>query len=83
MSSNQYTIRSVPDHVDQALRRLAVESGRSLNAVALEALERGLGLGQGPVVQHDLDFVIGTWEEDPEFDRAMEEFERIDEEVWR
>jgi hypothetical protein len=83
MSSIQYTIRGVPDHVDQTLRRRAVETGRSLNSVAVEALERGLGLGDGPVIHHDLDFLIGTWEEDPEFDRVMEEFERIDEEQWR
>lgn len=44
--SRQYTIRSVPAKVYQALRRRA-------------------------------------WQEDPGFDRAMEAFERIDEELWR
>lgn len=31
---------------------------------------------------HDLDFLIGTWVEDPEFDKAMEEFEQIEPEYW-
>lgn len=31
---------------------------------------------------HDLDKFAGTWIDDPEFDRAMEEFDRIDEELW-
>ena len=81
--SIQYTIRGIPAHLDETLRRRATESGRSLNSVAIEALQRGLGLEGGPVLHHDLDFLIGTWEEDPEFDRVMEEFERIDEEHWR
>jgi hypothetical protein len=31
---------------------------------------------------HDLDEFFGTWVEDPEFDKAMEDFERIDPEDW-
>ena len=83
MSNIQYTIRSVPEHVDDALRRMAAEHRISLNAAAVKALERGLGLEGEPVIHHDLDFLAGSWEDDPEFDRAMEEFERIDEEMWR
>jgi len=32
---------------------------------------------------HDLDDLIGTWEEDPEFDRAIEAQRQIDEELWK
>jgi len=32
---------------------------------------------------HDLDHFIGTWEEDPEFDRALEDQRQIDEELWK
>jgi hypothetical protein len=34
----QYTIRNVPDTLDEALRRVARERGKSLNEVAIEAL---------------------------------------------
>ena len=35
----QYTIRSVPEHVDRELRRRASEQHKSLNTVILETLE--------------------------------------------
>jgi plasmid stability protein len=81
--SRQYTIRSVPTEVDQALRLRAQQEAKSLNTVAVEALARGLELDATKKVNHDLDDLIGSWEEDPAFDRAMEYFERIDEEIWR
>jgi len=81
--SRQYTIRSVPVEVDQALRRRAQREAKSLNAVAVEALARGLELAATTTVFTDLDSLIGSWQEDPAFDRAMVDFERIDEESWK
>ena len=78
----QYTIRDVPASVDAALRRKARAEGMSLNAVALEVLEKGLGLEAEPVFE-DLDHLAGSWQEDPAFDRAVAEFEKIDEEMWK
>jgi predicted HicB family RNase H-like nuclease len=40
----QYTIRKVPHSLDEALRRVARERGKSLNEVVIEALARGLAL---------------------------------------
>jgi hypothetical protein len=51
--------------------------------VAIDELSRALGVNGEPVVHHDLDFAIGTWVEDPEFDKAIEEFEKIDPELWK
>lgn len=79
----QYTIRGVPAEVDNALRERARRYGRSLNAVALEALERGLGLTPDPARHHDLDSLAGTWVDDTGFDRAIEEMDRVDDEQWR
>ena len=39
---------------------------------------RGLELDAGPVGHTDLDHLIGSWQEDPEFDRPIADFERID-----
>jgi hypothetical protein len=81
--STQYTLRAVPPAIDQALRRRARQEARSLNAVTLEALARGLDLEAEPTQYTDLDALIGSWQEDPEFDDAVATFERIDEEAWR
>ena len=35
-----------------------------------------------PVEPTDLDDLIGSWREDPEFDRAIADFERIDADAW-
>ncbi len=69
----QYTIRSVPPGVDRALRERASRQNKSLNEVALEALSRGAGVGGSEVVYDDLDDLIGTWKEDPEFDAALKQ----------
>ncbi|MGD9853910.1 MAG: Arc family DNA-binding protein [Planctomycetaceae bacterium] len=83
MSRRQYTIRAVPDHVDQALRRRAREQHKSLNTVIVETLEQAMAPPSEPIVHHGLDFLIGTWVDDSKFDEAMEECERIDEEDWK
>lgn len=81
--SKQYTIRTVPVAVDRALRRRARDESKSLNSVAVEALARGLELDAKPAEHADLDALIGSWQEDPAFERAMADFARIDEEAWK
>lgn len=80
--SRQYTLRAVPASIDSALRRRAKQEAKSLNAVAVEALARGLELDAKLVEHTDLDELIGSWQEDPAFDRAIADFERVDEEAW-
>jgi hypothetical protein len=65
------------------LRERARQQGRSLNAVAVEALARGAGLGEEPVRYCDLDDLAGTWTPDPAFDRAVVEVDTVDEEAWK
>jgi hypothetical protein len=81
--NTQYTIRTVPPAIDRALRRRAKQEAKSLNAVAVEALARGLELDAKPVEHTDLDALIGSWQKDKAFDRAVAEFERVDEEAWK
>ena len=80
--SRQYTLRAIPPAIDSALRRRAKQEAKSLNAVAIEALARGLELDAMCVAHTDLDALIGSWQEDPAFDRAIADFERVDEEAW-
>lgn len=66
------------------LRRRAGEEQKSLNAVIIEALEKAIGVQSGPTEHTDLDFLIGSWEEDPMFDEVIADFEQLDEEgMWR
>ena len=82
MERHQVTIRRVPERVKQLLKELAKREEKSLNQIILEVLERGLGLAGEEIVYHDLDDLAGTWVEDPEFDKAIEEQHRIDPELW-
>lgn len=79
----QYTIRNIPDFLDAALRRSARERGKSLNEVAIEALTRGAGLGEVRYRQRNVSDIAGSWREDPAFDRAHEEQDTVDPELWR
>ncbi len=78
----QYTIRNIPDHLDEALRRAARQQGKSLNEVAIETLARGAGITAEPARQRDLADVAGTWRKDPAFDSALAAQDTVDKEMW-
>jgi hypothetical protein len=82
MKSHQMTLRQIPEKVKRRLREVAREEDKSLNRVALEALEKGLGIADEPVEYHDLDVLAGTWIEDEEFDQVIEELDRVDAGLW-
>ena len=79
----QYTLRNIPEHLDRELRKRAKAQGRSLNEVAIEALLRAFGLSGTLPPQRDLSDIAGSWRDDPETDRALEEQRTIDPELWR
>jgi plasmid stability protein len=79
----QYTIRGVPKRVGARLRERARKEGRSINSVAVDALARGLGLDAEVRRFTDLDDLVGTWIDDPEFDRVIADMDRIDEAMWK
>ena len=81
--NTQYTIRAIPSAIDRALRRRAKQEDKSLNAVTVEALARGLELDAVPIEHNELDALIGSWVEDKGFDQAMADFEMIDEAAWK
>lgn len=79
----QYTIRNVPDSLDEALRRAARERGKSLNEAAIEAMARGTGVIGERNRQRDLGDIADTWRKDPAFDKALAAQDTIDEEMWQ
>jgi hypothetical protein len=80
----QYTVRSVPAHVDKALRRKAQRGRKSLNEVLRDALIREAeGTDLPERVYTDLDALVGSWVDVPGFDDAIRAQDRVDEALWR
>lgn len=79
----QYTLRGVSERTNLVLRETAIQQGASINETALAVLEKGLGLTTEPVRHHDLDGLAGSWVDDPAFDKALRDMDRIDPELWR
>ena len=65
------------------MRDAAWREGKSLNETAVAALVRGAGLAERERVKRDLSDIAGTWQEDPAFDNAIAEQQKIDEAMWR
>jgi hypothetical protein len=81
--NTQYTIRGISGRLDKKIREIASTEGKSLNETVLGILKSGVGLSENPVRYTDLDCLAGSWVHDPEFDKAIEEMDRIDPELWK
>ena len=85
---HQLTVRGFDPELAERISRLAQREGISLNHAVLRLLRRGAGLAdeQGSIdtVGSSLDHFIGSWtrEQADEMDRALEDFESIDESMW-
>lgn len=81
----QYTIRAVPEHLDNRLREIAVSEGTSLNAAALEALRRGLGEGGGSVRYRTLGGLLDRPRkmDNPGWEKALREMDVVEPDAWR
>ncbi len=84
----QLTIRGFDDELAKRIRRVANREGISLNQAVLKLLRKGAGIGdqkhEADIVGSSLDHLFGTWtaQEAERFDRALEDFEDIDEPMW-
>lgn len=85
----QLTVRGFDDELSDAIRGLARREGISLNKAALRLLRKGAGLDDGSErrgkVGSSLDHLFGSWtqEQVDEMNEALEQFEKIDEDLWR
>ena len=79
----QYTIRSIPAAVDNALRARARAAGKSLNEAAVDALTEGSGVAGTPRRRRDLGDIAGTWKADKAVEAALAEQDQVDEDLWR
>lgn len=46
-------------------------------------VNEAIGASTEAMTYHDLDGLIGKWTEDPDFDRAIELQNKIDEDIWK
>ena len=83
ISCMQYTVRDIPESLDEALRRKAEEEGKSLNEAAKDALARGLGIESGGLPVRELDDIAGTWVKDAAAEAAFAAQDVVDEDLWK
>ncbi|MCX6934864.1 MAG: hypothetical protein NTZ01_01500 [Verrucomicrobia bacterium] len=81
----QYTIRDVPEAADARLRETAAMEEISLNQAALQAMERGLGMGGQPVHYRSLRSLLNK---PGEVDRAswaeaLSQMDQVNPEDWK
>lgn len=78
------TVRNLPPDLARALEREKARSGASLNQTVIDLLRRALGLSEA-APSNGLAELAGSWSADDlaEFEAAVADFERIDEELWR
>lgn len=74
----QYSIRRVPQTVDNAVRERARASGKSLN----EALEEGTGAFGVPRNRRDLGDIAGSWRPDKAAEDTFVDQDRVNETPW-
>ncbi len=80
------SLRGVNDQVRSRLKKEAVKSGVSVNALILGYIHKGVGLCPARRSRYtDLDQLAGTWTNDDmaEFMNATRGFEQIDDELWK
>jgi len=75
-----YTIRGVPQEVDQALRKKAAQLGRSLNQVIVDELTRAT---VGRAKRADFSDLVGRWTPDPAFDDVIAAQRQVDWDKWK
>jgi hypothetical protein len=82
---SQITLRKLPENVERQIRRIARETGTSINKTIIDLLKKSLGLRDTDNKMRDLSDLAGAWSEEEvrEFEENTQVFEHIDEEIWR
>jgi plasmid stability protein len=78
-----YTLTNIPPDVDALLRAHAAAEHKSPEQAIVDVLVSHLGGASPTKIKRDLSGIAGTWEEDPEFDAALQDQRRIDWELWQ
>lgn len=82
MPTIQYTIRNIPEPVDQALRKRAAQSGKSFNQTVIEALNLQVFDTPSPPKADDFAWLRGVNTLDSKFGSAIADISAVDEQLW-
>lgn len=81
------TIRGIDDRLQTELEKIAAKEEKSINKMILSLLKKALGIENKVkfLTYNDLDHLAGTWSEqdEREFNLATEQFNKIDEDIWK
>lgn len=82
------TLRSVPRHVAEAIRKEAHRKGMSLNKAVISLLENRAVAREKKIRRsrhHELDGLAGSWskQEAAEFDKSLADQRAIDPDLWK
>jgi plasmid stability protein len=81
------SIHGIDDPVYRLLKARAKSEGQSINQTVKSILEQSLGVSSSTCEPHRKEFetMCGTWtvQEKEEFNKATEDFEKIDPEEWK
>jgi hypothetical protein len=82
---NQITLRKIPRSVEVGIRGVSSKNGESLNKTIIALLQKSLGLDATDKKKRDLSKLSGTWtkQDELEFNKNIDIFEKIDVEVWK
>jgi hypothetical protein len=86
MNTKQYTIRNIPEQLDQKLRKRAELSGKSLNQIVLEdiASQNNTSLTAQPnTVLQNLDWFVGLGPLEADVLQALEQDDIVQKELMR
>jgi phosphopantetheinyl transferase (holo-ACP synthase) len=84
---SQITIRGIAPEVEKKIRRIAKDTGRSINSVIQEIIHQHTGFNskRDNAPSEALRRLAGGWsaKEASDFNAAIQSFEQIDEEMWK
>jgi hypothetical protein len=81
------TIRGIDEPTLKAIKERAKKEGTSINTALVKIIQEEVGLKKKARLRTytDLDHLAGTWSEREfkTFEKRMEDFERVDENMWK
>jgi hypothetical protein len=81
---SQITLRGIDPEIERQIRRMAKKSGKSINRVVLDIINKSAGSGEKKPA-HSLKELAGGWSEKDEKDflESIKSSQQIDEEMWK
>jgi hypothetical protein len=83
MSKIQYTIRNIPEPVDQVIRKRQQQTGKSFNQTVVDLLSLQTFGAEQPPQERGFDWLFAANTLDSSFDEAIKDISRIDGELWQ